>query len=168
MPALGARSRSREQPLTPGSSRGSPSHGRGSTPIRQSRVSNKPTVGLDACVTAHLVTKLDRATAPAGEEDAVTSLDVGGHNLASAVRRAGAGRDDGRLGEGLARRRRRKVNTARGFLFVPRPAHTRTNVVSTQTMTKKVPAKRTVSGLKRRTRTRSRRGTTALMDLNVA
>ena len=64
----------------------------------------------------HLLSDLDRVAAPAGKEHPVARLDRRGHDLALLVRRTGADRDHGRLGEGAARRGRRQEDARRGFL----------------------------------------------------
>lgn len=125
-------------------------------------VSLRPPRPRDAQTETHLVPNLDRVPAPARKQHPVARLHDRRTHGARLVGGAGPGRDDGRLRERAVRRGRRQVHAARGFLY-----HIDTSVLDTRTHAR-TEGTRTVSGLKRRTRTRSRRGTTALMLLNVA
>lgn len=107
----------------------------------------------------HLLSNLYWVAAPVREQNTVALLDGRRDDLAILVWRTGANSDDGRLREGVGRRRRGQEDTRGGFLLCSR-SQTRD--------TSRKASVRTVSALNRWTRTRSKRGITALMDLNVA
>lgn len=105
----------------------------------------------------HIVSQLDRVASPAWEEDTVASLDRRRHNISLLIGRTGSNGDDGSLWERRTGGRGGEEDTRRSFLQVDMS-------ISFDEMRDEV---RTVSGLKRCTRTRSNSGTTALIDLKV-
>lgn len=154
--------------ITPGSSQGSPSRGTDGTPTPRNSKSassspNHPFTSPRREDT-HILTHFNRVPAPPREEDTVARLHSSGHHLALLVRRAGPYSDHRRLWQRRARRRRGQEDARRGFLQFKLLGMSFLRTGRKRGRKRR----RTVSGLKRWTRTRSRRGTTALMDLNVA
>lgn len=64
----------------------------------------------------HLFANLDRVSAPAGKEHAITSLHGGGNDGSVFIGRAGADGNDSGLRKRVARCRRGEENSSGGFL----------------------------------------------------
>ena len=109
----------------------------------------------------HLLSNFDSIAPPTRQQHPVARLDRRGHNVALFIRRARSDGDHRRLRERIRRGRSREEYSRCRFLnHIPYQSHFY--------QSREGRKERTVSGLKRWTKTRSRRGTRDLMDLNVA
>ena len=109
----------------------------------------------------HLLSNFNSIASPTRQQHPVARLDRRGHNVALFIRRARSDGDHRRFRERIRRGRSREEYSRCRFLnHVPFQSHFY--------QSREGRKERTVSGLKRWTKTRSRRGTRDLMDLNVA
>ena len=114
----------------------------------------------------YLLSNLNGIASPTRQQHPVARLDRRRHNVAIFIRRARSNGDHRRFREWIRRGRSREEYSR--CCFLKTISHFSLIYQSREGKGREGRKERTVSGLKRWTRTRSKRGTRDLMDLNVA
>ena len=130
-------------------------------PVRKREIERKEK-GKKKKKPTYVLSNFNRITSPPRQQNPITRLDRSRYNTSLFIPRARSDGDHSRFRERTRRGRTREENSRCRFLNLFQA------VIHIKKKEKKKREKHTVSGLKRWTRTRSKRGTRDRIDLNVA